>query len=233
MIREFQYTFEDLEILPKDIAELLGFSINAIPDPFPKLIESALNEAPGLCEIRAGFKYFDHVEINLTQQNIIIDNQIFTPNKIIFTQIKNASSIAIFICTAGKEISNWSKQLAVTGDDLSSFIFDVIGSLAAEKAREKLEIDLKKDINTLGLNISDAYSPGYCDWSLSEQQNLFALLPLNFCGITLTEALLMYPVKSVSGLIGVGKSMKQKGYQCNWCNDVNCLYSKIKRQKKN
>lgn len=232
MIREFQYTFSDLQLVPRDIAELIGFNSDSVPDPFPGLIEVALKESPDLFQIRAGFKHFDSVEIDIQQQKITIDNQIFSPGKIIFTQLKKATSVAIFLCTAGEEISNHSKQLALEGDQLLSYVFDVIGSLAAEKTLEKLKAEMEKELINTGMKISDPHSPGYCNWNISEQQNLFSLLPDNFCGITLSSSFLMNPIKSVSGFWGIGKTMKQSGYQCYRCGDANCLYGRIKRQKK-
>ena len=94
-------------------------------------------------------------------------------------------------------------------------------------------MNLKRRFQNQGLETSNFYSPGHRDWNISEQMNLFSLLPDNFCGVTLSKSLLMNPIKSVSGIIGVGKSLKQNRYQCNLCNDMNCLYGRIKRQKKN
>ena len=96
----------------------------------------------------------------------------------------------------------------------------------------KIQKELELDLRVKNLQISDRYSPGYCEWSVAEQQKLFSLLPENFCGISLSDSSLMTPIKSVSGIIGIGKDLKQKGYQCNWCNDQNCIYGRIKRQKK-
>jgi hypothetical protein len=41
----------------------------------------------------------------------------------------------------------------------------------------------------------------------------------------------MHPIKSVSGITGIGKDCKQMGYQCNWCTDSDCFVGKIKRRK--
>ena len=228
MIREFQYTFQDLKITPKDFAGLPGFNNDNVLSHFPELIEIALKEAPNLCEIRAGFKYFDHFVINLTHQNIIIDNQTFSPGEIIATQLKNASSVAVFLCTAGANISNYSKLLAENGNHLLSYIFDLTGNLITEKVLDKLIIDFEKEVKLSGLKISDFYSPGFCNWNITEQLKLFSLLPENFCGISLSESMLMNPIKSVSGIFGVGKTLTRNNYRCNWCSDMNCLYRRKK-----
>jgi hypothetical protein len=232
MIKEFRFSFNELGIVNGDIEELLGFEDGIIPDPFPELIESALNIAPSICNIRGGFKIFNDKETSIDKQTIRICDQVFNPSKIVITQFKNASSFALFICTAGAEISQYSKEVQLNGDPLLSFVFDMIGSVTVEKATDKIQKALEEESKKSGLNISDRYSPGYCEWSVAEQQKLFALMPENFCGVSLSETSLMSPIKSVSGIIAVGADLEQKGYQCHWCTEKNCIYGKIKRQKK-
>lgn len=112
-----------------------------------------------------------------------------------------------------------------------SYVLDVIGSVIVEKAMDEIQKKLEDDMKLNGLGISDRFSPGYCDWNVSDQHKLFRLLPENFCGIRLSESSLMNPIKSVSGIIGLGENLKQLGYQCHWCNDPNCIYGKTKRKK--
>lgn len=232
MIKEFQYSFNDLGIVNSDIEELLGFEEGVIPEPFPELIASALSYAPSICNIKGGFKIFNHDEVGIDNQSIRICDQFFNPSKIIITQFIKASSFALFICTAGIEISQHAKEVSKNGDPLLSYVFDVIGSVTVEKATDKIQKSLETECQKMGLHISDRFSPGYCEWSVAEQQKLFSLMPENFCGVSLSASSLMLPIKSVSGIIAIGTDMEQKGYQCHWCTEKNCIYGKIKRQKK-
>lgn len=232
MHKEFQFAFDDLGIVPNDIAELMGFEDGNIPEPFSELIDNALISMPMLSNIKCGFKVFNETDLNIENKTISIGNQIFYPSKVILTNFKNATSFALFICTAGIEITNYATKIASEGDPLSGYVYDIIGSVIADKTANKLESLLKHEIQKNGMNISDRFSPGYCDWSVSEQKKLFALLPDNFCGVSLSESSLMWPIKSVSGIIAIGSEMKQFGYQCQWCTDKTCFYGKIKRRKK-
>lgn len=232
MIKEYRYKFEELGIIPDDIGELMGFEKGNIPEPFPELIDIALNSAPEICEIRGGFKIFNQNETSIDKDTIRIEDQVFHPSKIILTQFKNADTFALFICTAGHEIMVHSKEVSANGDYLLGYVYDVIGSVAVDKATDKLQESLKMDTLETGLKISDRFSPGYCEWSVAEQQKLFKLMPENFCGVKLSESSLMSPIKSVNGIIAMGKQVKQSGYQCRWCSEKNCIYSKIKRLKK-
>jgi hypothetical protein len=232
MIKEFQYTFDELGIIKSEIEELLGFEDSELPEPFPEFIEIAIKQAPSVCNIRGGYKIFHSEEVVIDSNGISICDQVFNPSKTVNIQFKNAGSLALFVSTAGAEITEYSKNLTKNGDPLSGFIFDVLGSVAVEKAADKMIQSLETDMQKSGLKISDSFSPGYCDWSVSEQQKLFSLLPANFCGVSLSESSLMWPIKSVSGMVAIGSNMEQKGYQCYWCNDRNCIYGKIRRRKK-
>ncbi len=230
MTKEFKFSFEALNVLPEDLTALLGFEEDIIPEPFPEIIELALSEAAGLCNIRGGYKIFDQVEINQKAATIKIGNSTFSPSKIVTSQLKDANSAALFVCTAGEEISNYANKV-MAEDPMLSYVFDIIGSVSVEKAMDKIQELLYVDLKKTGLTITDRYSPGYCNWSVAEQQYLFSLIPENFCGISLSDSSLMHPIKSVSGIIGIGKNLVQKGYQCQWCRDKSCIYGNIKRKR--
>lgn len=65
-----------------------------------------------------------------------------------------------------------------------------------------------------GMVTTNRFNPGYCGWDVTEQHKLFSLMADNYCGIRLTESALMDPVKSGSGFIGIGKSVKRVPYTC-------------------
>lgn len=230
--KDYTFSFEELQINPGEIEELMGFEPGKSPEPFPELIEDGLNEAPSLCAIKGGFVIIDQFEVNREKKTIRIKNQIFNPGKIIVSRLKNATSAALFACTAGPEISIFAKKQAESGNDLLAYVLDVIGSQIADKTVEILQEKIAALVRESGMGITDPFSPGYCNWSVAEQQKLFSLMPPGFCGIQLSPSSLMHPIKSVSGIIGIGTNCKQKGYQCEWCNDKDCIYGRIRRQKK-
>lgn len=232
MLKEFVYRFDDLSVTPNDVAKLLGFEGKEIPAPFPELISEGLTLASAICKIKGGYRHFPGFGIDKSTNTLKIENQVFSPSAIVITQLKKSTSCLLFACTAGHQISEYAKQKENEGDLILSYVIDVIGSVAVEKAMDHIQLEAKNEFKKQNLNISDRFSPGYCEWNVAEQQKLFSLLPPNFCGITLSGSSLMSPIKSVSGIIGIGKDLVQKGYQCNWCNDSNCYYGRIKRNKK-
>jgi hypothetical protein len=231
MTKIFQFQYEDLNVLSEEIEEFMGFEPGELQEPFPELIEQALQLVPKYLQISGAFQIFHNISVHLQNETIQIENQQFFPGKIVVSQLNEATQLALFVCTSGSGISELSKQKAAEGDEMMAYVLDVIGSVTVDKATGKLQEKILDEVKQGGFSITDPFSPGYCNWSVAEQHKLFSLLPSQICGITLSDSALMYPIKSVSGITGIGKHCKQMGYQCNWCTDKECFVGKIKRRK--
>ena len=107
---------------------------------------------------------------------------------------------------------------------------DSLGSIIAEKAADCMELALQKEIGSRGWKHTNRFSPGYCGWHVSEQQKLFPLFPTPHpCGISLTDSSLMLPIKSVSGVIGLGENVRKLEYTCGLCSYEKCYRRKQKK----
>jgi hypothetical protein len=228
-MQQFTFSFNELDIDSSEAEQLLGFEPGQLPEPFNSMLAGAIEAAPELCQIQAGYRLFHAPVFNKDLYEISVEGVSFLPGKIVYNQLKSSVSIALFIATAGAGIAGRIKELAEAGDAVSSYVFDVLGSVIAEKAAVKLVDRLEMAVDAKGHKVSDPFSPGYCDWSVAEQQNLFSFFPEGFCGVTLSGSSLMSPVKSVSGIVGIGTGVKRRGAQCFMCNDLNCLHGKIAR----
>jgi cobalamin-dependent methionine synthase I len=87
-----------------------------------------------------------------------------------------------------------------------------------------MQEDLAEKMSKEGFKITNRYSPGDCGWPVTDQQKLFTLFPENFCGISLSESSLMHPIKSVSGIIGIGQHVRKTAYACDLCEMDTCVY---------
>lgn len=218
----YHFDFADLEVSVADIAFAMGYQAGA-PEPFPQLIEKTLIQAHSYCNIRGGYVIKNDIIIDRKEGTIQVNDISLATHKIITNQIKNADDMAIFVCTMGKGLSDWSQQLIQAGDMLEGYIVDTIGSVAVDLAMDIIQHDLGKKQKSVGIGITHRYSPGYCNWHVSDQQQLFKLLPADFCGIKLSSSSLMEPIKSISGIIGIGKNAVKGSYQCHICEDENCI----------
>lgn len=119
-------------------------------------------------------------------------------------------------------------KLKQEDDILRVFVADAVGSVLAEATVSLLMDILIQEAGREGMQISNNYSPGYCNWHLSEQKKLFRFFPKRMTGIQLTDSCLMLPVKSVSGIVAIGKNVKKRPYGCDICNMPSCIKNKKK-----
>jgi hypothetical protein len=223
-IFEITIEFNTLTIDRREIELTLGYKKNLIPQHFSSVVDVILKELPSRCSIRAGYRILGIKTVADRRDGLIIEDVFFKMDKIVTGQIKKSEWIALFVATIGSEMEKWSKQLLIKGDLVMSYLVDTIASVTVENVTNYLHDYIEKEMIKKGLNITNRYSPGYCNWSVSEQHLLFSLLPPNFCGITLTESAMMIPIKSVSGVIGIGKRVKRKEYLCDKCGFKDCTY---------
>lgn len=191
--------------------------------PWTELTEEVLAEAAGRCEIRGGYTVVDEPRFDESSRTLGLDGDTFHLEKIVFGQIRRADRVALFVCTAGP-IGEWSRELMGRGDSLKAYVVDVVGSEIVEFAVDRIHHDLRVRMGEEGLRVTNRFSPGYCNWSVREQETLFRWFPRGFAGVRLAESCLMHPTKSVSGLIGIGTRVKLNPYLCNVCSEEMCIY---------
>ena len=223
MIREINYSLNDLTLDVEYLSAMLGFPEGDLPEPFGEYVERAIHEAESLCDIRGAFRFSENNKFSVNNNHILVDGTEFEIGKTIAKELKNASSVAFFICTVGEGISRRSQDLLRGDDPVLGYVFDLLGSMIVESAADQLQLEIKRIALFESLQITNRYSPGYCKWSVADQHKLFSFFPKNCCGIKLTESALMHPIKSVSGIIGIGADVSFREYTCNLCNQVGCI----------
>lgn len=224
MFREFSYSFNELEIHRDEIATLLGYPDGILPDPFGEYLTEAMSRAEDLCDIHGAIFSTDSIRFSDKKDILIVDGVEIKSGKIISRELRNSDSIVFFICTAGKEISELSQTLLKGNNPVLGYVYDVLGSVTVEAATDKIHQEIRNMAAEKEQLITNRYSPGYCQWSVADQHKLFSFFPETCCGITLTESALMHPIKSVSGIIGMGKEVKYRKYTCNICELTECFY---------
>ena len=208
-------TYHDLMITPADVYEQMGYH-DTEPDADTKAeLTRIVNEVSQW--LRPRFSYF-----------VVSVQPPFDMGNIILRQLRDSEAYALFICTAGLAYEAYQQRLKEQGDMVRVFIADALGSVIAEKCADQMEIALQESIDKLGWKHTNRFSPGYCGWHVSQQQLLFPLFQGHTCGVTLTDSSLMVPIKSVSGIIGLGTSVRKLDYTCGLCDFKQCY----KRKKK-
>lgn len=223
---EKELSFTDLHISLPEIFEAMGYG-NAVPD------EAVTSEVHTLLErvapiVHPRFAFFiTEGALDTDQEMLAVGDVSFPIGKIITRQLRGSESFAFFAATAGTEFESFQHALQQEGDMVQLYIADSLGSIIAEKAADKMEEAVDAFVQEKGWKHTNRFSPGYCGWHVSHQQKLFSLFPVSEpCGIRLTESSLMIPIKSVSGVIGLGSEVRKVDYTCGLCTYEKCYRRK-------
>jgi hypothetical protein len=224
----FQFDYKDLNVDLKQIEKVLGYDEGNDREIVNSVVEEILFEPELFGNIRGEYKIYDNIEFVNADKSLNINNINFQIHKIVFGQLRKADSLAVILSTAGEEIGIRTRKAMSEGDPLTGYIYDMLGSLVVDAAAGLIQSVLVTTNISEGRKVTNMYSPGYCGWDVSEQHKLFRLVPDNFCGIRLTDSALMDPVKSISGIIGIGESVSYYRNTCRFCDLKDCAYRELK-----
>ena len=161
--------------------------------------------------------------LDLEQSTLTVGAACLSVGRIISRQLRGSEAFAFFVATAGAEFEDYQMRLKDDDDMVRTFIADAFGSVMAERTADLMEQALQDEISPRGWLHTNRFSPGYCGWHVSGQQQLFRLFGIERpCGVSLTESSLMLPIKSVSGVIGIGPKVRKLEYSCGLCDYKDC-----------
>lgn len=218
-----QLTYDDLDITDSELFVQMGYGENTPGDDVLGELRAVKQEVRQFLKPRFGFILSESAKLDVAGRQLVAGGNVFSVGRIITSQLRGAEAYAFFVATSGVEFEEYQRRLEREGDMVRVFIADSLGSVIAEKTADVMERWLQIYINSRGWSHTNRFSPGYCGWHVSQQQMLFSLFPEEHpCGVRLTDSSLMIPIKSVSGVIGVGKGVKKLEYTCGLCNYAKC-----------
>jgi hypothetical protein len=220
-------SIDDLSLSPDDLYREMGYGDTTPDDTVRQEAAQLFARVAPLTHPRFGFLITE--ELLITEDLLITENLSPAPpalhvGKTIARQLRGSEAYALFVATAGEEYEAFQQQLKEEGDLVSIYLADALGSVIAEKTADQTELALQRAIDARGWQHTNRFSPGYCGWDVAEQHRLFARFPAEQpCGIRLTDAGLMLPIKSVSGIIGLGAGVRKRDYACRMCRQEHCF----------
>lgn len=220
--------FGDIPLDRGEIYRTMGYGDHLPDAEISEQVERTLGEIAAIYQPAWGYEIVPAEAV--AESYVSAQGQKIATGRIISSFLRGSRFFALFVATAGAGFDQWMSGIRAGGDILSEFTGDAIGSEIAEAAARHMAAELAKEAGARGLRISNSYSPGYCGWNIREQRTLFSLLPASPCGITLTESCLMLPIKSVSGIIGIGPDMEKQPYSCDICDMATCYKKRSNRK---
>jgi len=221
--KDFSFHKNEIHLKRDEILKALQVPLNQSEPYVDEMIAEYSIKALEICSPRSRFVVYDKPEFTSTTF-MKLNGLNFHLDRIVSASLKKSSHIALFAGTAGSKVEELSKQLILEGHLLEGLIMDILGAEIAEETARLIHEKIGEEMLKMNFKTTNRYSPGYCNWPVSDQQKLFSLLGENTCGIKLTESSLMLPIKSVSGIVGVGTEVKYQNYFCDKCKVASCIF---------
>jgi len=189
----FVNTYEQPET---DLKEIMRYSgIGDLTPDMEALVFQCLSECENLMSFKVCYRI---VPVGISGD--CVDFGAFSVNSSdLVKNLEGCSRAVIFAATIGIGIDRLIKKYSVLSP-AKAVIFQAIGTERAEKLCdmfcEEIEINIK--------GTKPRFSPGYGDFPLEKQKDIFDILECSKnIGVMLSESLLMTPSKSVTAVIGI------------------------------
>ena len=141
--------------------------------------------------------------------------------------LKHCESIICFVATIGAAIEKQIKRFTHENRLSDAYILDSMGSVAVESMVEKFHKIMKSKYKAQDKAVTLRFSPGYCDWPVTDQKKLFHLFDSEFAEVKLLDSCLMQPRKSISGVFGLFHTVNPHSpppyNPCHDCKKTHCI----------
>ncbi len=117
--------------------------------------------------------------------------------------LRGATEAILFLLTLGPKLETRAQELMGEEQFLEALLLDTAGWVAVDALAKALRGRLLAEARAQGLRLTHRMAPGYADWRLEEQRILFSAFEEDALPIQLTEACVMLPRKSISGVYGL------------------------------
>lgn len=157
----------------------------------------------------------------------IHENKVVTPvfsaeSEKLKKNLDGCDSVIIFGSTVGIGIDRLIARYGSISP-VKALFFQGIGAERIEALCDTFCEDMRREYGDL----RPRFSPGYGDFGIEHQKNIFASLELSKkIGLSLNASLLMSPTKSVTAICGIGPCSGQVKSNCAICTKFDCEFRK-------
>ena len=193
-----------------------------------KIIE-ACEETLIFLEVRGIWKIYDYD----CEKNLVLSDPVFeVKGDSIENHLQGCEKVACMALTVGDRIEREVTEEFKKGGYVCSMILDAAATTAVEQAADEMEKVIAQEVAKEGLKKIWRYSPGYGDWSLTEQKKFFQITDAKEIGMRLSPMLMLMPRKSITAIIGLKKvtgeeKISDKKNSCEDCDKIDCQARKI------
>ena len=164
---------------------------------------------------------------NLSQMEdgVMLSNGILLKGNDIKKHLSDCDECYIICATVGIQADSFIRSSLAMGS-IYGLMADAAATAAVESYCDSVENELRQQLKKEKLYLTWRYSPGYGDFPLEYQKLILQLLEApKKIGLSMTEASMLVPTKSVTAIIGIhniDENCQKSG--CEICNKMDCAF---------
>lgn len=225
--RRKQVLINEIEIAPdpQQVIRYLGYSEGARPNP--RVLRRVKKFLSSLPPQRPKAIYSRYPVDSCTRGSLVLQGGGRFTGRIGEFMGPGIEQVAVFVTTAGSKVTESSEEAFQSGETLEGLCWDALGSHLADAAVQAVLDKVMREVPTDRMTTLP-FSPGYCGIPLQQQRTVFRLIDAQRVGVELLSSCFMSPVKSISGLIGIGpvEEVFSRGNPCDHCGRNDCRMSR-------
>lgn len=195
----------------------MGYTPLKPDEVIEEIISELEKEVLKICSPKYTYKIFEIEKIDKEKNLVSLKNtSLVFEGKDISNHLTGCDKVVVMACTTGDGIDKLLRKYKVF-DMTRAIVSDCLGSALIEQICDEAQREICEKIDGF---TTWRYSCGYGDFPLKTQKDIVNVLNMpKTIGVTLSDSLLMTPVKSVTAVFGVSQNpieQKQKG--CESCN---------------
>lgn len=192
-----------------------------------ELIDEACQEARLLIQPKGIWQIYDYDAASQTVCNPGSAAKVKLQGKSIGKHLQKSCKVAVLSATIGEEIENQVTQFFEQGRYSFSVLLDAAATTAIEEVADGMEKNIFNVVKRQGLAMTWRFSPGYGDWPIEQQPEVLAMAHGEEIGVSLTEALMLTPRKSITAIIGLYYPEQEcektaSRHDCSQCSKMDC-----------
>jgi len=117
--------------------------------------------------------------------------------------MQGATEVVLVVLTIGPALERRAQELINDELLVEGLLLDTAGWAAIDAMTKDLRQRMRVDAKGRGFKVTARMAPGFDDWGLEQQRPLFAAFDGADLSVSLTEACVMLPRKSISGAYGL------------------------------
>lgn len=219
-----------LSLAPDNILRRQGIRQRSSRPEIASLTEKLLSEMYERCLLEPMAAYNIYPISRVSHDRVSLNNSMEIRSTSLPSLLSDAEELAVAVCTIGPKLEKQVTDYLGGREPLRGLLLDGIGSAAVDSLAQEACKLIQHEASLRDYQASSPFSPGTPGFPITEQWQLFQLVPAEEIGVSLVASGLMVPRKSVSMVIALGKqvTVRKRGEACARCNlSKTCHYKLV------